>query len=1267
MDREERRAPAARAATDERSIPATQSVNSQIESVVPTGSPPRLIQLLPRLGRYQALSVLGQGGMGVVYEARDLESNGLVAVKAALAGSERSLIALRAEISALERVRHPNIVRLLDRGSENGIDFYAMELLRGETWHAYCQSLWELPLVEASESALTDDGLSRIVSRAHTIAETLAYLHNLGLVHCDLSPRNVFVREDGSPILMDLGLVSRHRGAIGREALESADRPMGTLGFMAPEQLGLSVDARADLYSLGALIYLALTGHAPRGLTQSVSESLRGVPLELRELVSKLLARDRNDRPGSARVVAAALASFRGHRSGPVAVQGRTQLLRPRIVGRDVVLRRLSRALDEVSERGRAVLIGGASGVGKTSVASAVARAAGLNGIRVIASECVPLDPTCGLDRQRFKAGPFAPLRPLIHAGVDRFLSHSEPALIAPLSLLAPFEQRIERALGLRAPLPRETAEGQAIMSRLSEAVAAVLALLAQSTPVLLLIDDLQWADEPTLAFLGALRPEYFRLNQVIIVGTYRSEEADDLLKRLCVRPYVENILLPPLGESEVREMIAESLGFAADAASIDQVCERSGGNPLLVAEYLRAGLEEGWLSPNGSRPPAYADKDPGVPSTDSIEQLVRRRLAGLLPETRQVLEVAAAIGNPISAALLGAVCRLGDAELELRLTQLVDLNYLEHVDSHHFRFLHDKLREVCYDSIQPEAVIAMHRDVGLALERTVLTESSRLALAPVLAHHFAKVRDTARAVEYLDQAAEVAHQSFANRDVIGLITHARELAADGSVDATRSAGWHHKLANAYFSLGLLAQSSTHLSDALRLWGLCAPRGGLTSALACLAEAARQLLHRLLPPGVVHGAKRRQLLDAASAYDTRMQILFYGGNDLFGMLHATLANLNLSELAGPSPELGLAYANAQSTAALMGFNGLARYYERIAATAPSTDDRTGLHTAAIIRQCTQYMIAGQWSRATLLASRVVEKARAARYARREEEGMAMLAYAHFSAGRLRETQELADALHQSASRGDVQSFCWSVIFKGYGYLVGDQPSLALEAALSGLASVDALPGRSEAIALNTIAAFASLRLNDPNAATAHASAALELGRKVRLLVFLDIVPCAYLAQTFLTLADPEQGWTSPGALSQARATLRLLESCARVFPIARPRLALWQGILHARDGRARRANRCWVKCGRLARSLEMPFEAAYADLLPGLRSASSAERATALDQAARALSVLGAAFDERAVLALSSGNVAPKGSICALVKPPNASGFERLETGGRAL
>ena len=268
----------------------------------------------------------------------------------------------------------------------------------------------------------------------------------------------------------------------------------------------------------------------------------------------------------------------------------------------------------------------------------------------------------------------------------------------------------------------------------------------------------------------------------------------------------------------------------------------------------------------------------------------------------------------------------------------------------------------------------------------------------------------------------------------------------------------------------------------------------------------------------------------------------------------------------------------------------------------------------------------------------------------------MLAYSYFATGRFREVQELADALHRSASRGDVQSFCWSAIFKGFGYLVSDQPQLALEAGMSGLAVVDGLPGRAEAINLNALVAVASLRLGKTSEASSYATAALELGRKVGLVVFLDIIPYSYLSQAFLALADLEQGRASAVALSRARTALRQLARCAQVFPIARPRLELSRGMFHARGGRLRRAKACWSKCARVARSLEMPFEAGYADLLLGLGTTSTTERLTALEQAARTLRSLGADFDERAVLALRAGEAAPPGSIVALLEPRHSAG-----------
>ena len=264
-----------------------------------------------RVGPYRALRILGRGGMGVVYEGVHEATGTRVALKTAIRDNERSLVCLRAEIHALERVSHPGIVRILDRGSDEGVHFYAMDLLEGSTWQEYVEDIWRDWALRpgAARPRAANGKLEDVLRRAAGLAEALGHLHGMGLVHCDVSPRNVFVRTDGTTVLMDLGLVSRHRGAVGPEVLEAADLPAGAFGFMAPEQvLGLSVDARADLYSLGAVLHVAVTGRShSRHRPEAPSTLVSDVPAPLDALIQRLLSPSRTERPLTAADVVAVL------------------------------------------------------------------------------------------------------------------------------------------------------------------------------------------------------------------------------------------------------------------------------------------------------------------------------------------------------------------------------------------------------------------------------------------------------------------------------------------------------------------------------------------------------------------------------------------------------------------------------------------------------------------------------------------------------------------------------------------------------------------------------------------------------------------------------------------------------------------------------------------------------------------------------------------------------------------------------------------------
>lgn len=267
-----------------------------------------------RLGPYSIRRRLGRGGMGTVYEAEGADGQ-VVAVKT-LATYLSDDMGLRrrfeAEIEALKGLRHPGIVRLLSFGEEDGLPFFAMELVPGR-----------------SLEDLLKDG--RIFSWRETIATAIAVTralkaaHDQGIVHRDLKPANLLFADasaaDGGVKLADFG-IARLFGETGQT---QAGTVVGTAEYMAPEQAsGSAVDHRADLYALGLVMYAMLTGKPPfrsaqvlevlvrqrREAPPRVSKTVADVPPALDQLIDKLLAKKPDERPSSALAVGRLLESI---------------------------------------------------------------------------------------------------------------------------------------------------------------------------------------------------------------------------------------------------------------------------------------------------------------------------------------------------------------------------------------------------------------------------------------------------------------------------------------------------------------------------------------------------------------------------------------------------------------------------------------------------------------------------------------------------------------------------------------------------------------------------------------------------------------------------------------------------------------------------------------------------------------------------------------------------------------------------------------------
>ena len=249
-----------------------------------------------RLGPYEIVALLGAGGMGEVYRARDPRLDRDVAIKvlpAAFTADREYLRRFEQEARAVAALNHPNILAVYDVGEHQGAPYIVSELLEGETLRSRTSG----PMPQR-----------RAIEFAQQIARGLAAAHEKGIVHRDLKPENIFVRTDGSAKILDFGLAKLtepHPLGAGANlsTLAQDTRPgaiMGTVGYMAPEQVrGEAADHRADIFAFGAILYEMLTGR--RAFAKETSaETLTAI---LKEDPSDLTTFDRTVSPGLSRIV----------------------------------------------------------------------------------------------------------------------------------------------------------------------------------------------------------------------------------------------------------------------------------------------------------------------------------------------------------------------------------------------------------------------------------------------------------------------------------------------------------------------------------------------------------------------------------------------------------------------------------------------------------------------------------------------------------------------------------------------------------------------------------------------------------------------------------------------------------------------------------------------------------------------------------------------------------------------------------------------------
>lgn len=270
---------------------------------------------IEKLGRYEILSELGQGAMGVVYKAVDPLIGRTVAIKTINLNLSRDELAdfeerFDREAKSAGRLNHPNIVTIYDVGRADHVAFMAMEYLEGR----------ELKEIIASDEALQPDRVAEIIAQ---VADALAFAHDHDIVHRDIKPANIMVLRNGSVKITDFGIAKMSSGSRTQIGII-----LGSPKYMSPEQVaGKPVDGRSDIFSLGAVLYELLTGKAAFGgrdstlttimyqvlneMPTSPSDVNSTIPAAFDYITSKALAKAPENRYQSAREMANDLRNFR--------------------------------------------------------------------------------------------------------------------------------------------------------------------------------------------------------------------------------------------------------------------------------------------------------------------------------------------------------------------------------------------------------------------------------------------------------------------------------------------------------------------------------------------------------------------------------------------------------------------------------------------------------------------------------------------------------------------------------------------------------------------------------------------------------------------------------------------------------------------------------------------------------------------------------------------------------------------------------------------
>ncbi len=760
----------------------------------------------PFAGRYQLHEELGAGGAGIVYRTTDRLTGKIVAIKRVKhlppqgpdisPSTSRNIhrhLSMAHEFHMLASLRHPNIISVLDYGFATlaGVieqqPFFTMDYLEGAQ-----------TIIEAGVEKPIEIQIDLLIQTL----QALDYLHHRGILHRDLKPENALV-VDGKVKLLDFGL------AVSREEARGSS---GTLGYMAPEIMqAKEATEAADLYSIGVIAYQIFAGIHPFHASiskRSVMEVLfkspdfqsLSVDAPIIEVLKRLLAKKPEERYPSVRETIYALSAAAQRPPPQETLEIREGIFQAaQFVGREEELAQLYNALAKAGGsraryQGAGWLVGGGSGVGKSRLLSELRIMALANGTPVLTGQSFPE-----------WSGPYAAWH-----NVLRWICLLSKPNEEEVSVLSGVLPDLDKLLKYQNGIPEAPRlDAKAAQIRLRVVVANLLRRLtfyrAQPQPMLILLEDIHWAESESIALLEHIVKIAENL-PLLIVASYQTEEAPTLPQQLSK---MHHLPLGRLKKRAVSKLLVSMLGTIGKQQEVlDFLFQETEGNAFFLVEAMRALVDEA-----GHRDKVGATPLPKTIAASGIQAVLTRRLQHIPAKARLPLKFAAVTGRQIDTNLLRH--RFPTVHLENWLAANANAVVLQVFDGV-WTFSHEKLRQKLLKNLSAERTCQLHQQVAEAIEAVYPDAPEHI---PSLAFHWKHAQNTEKELLYLVRANKQAYDVSAYRKALTYADRALTLTAKPETPAghLRRAELLVEQAKAFVGLGEYTQAKRSYQNCLKI------------------------------------------------------------------------------------------------------------------------------------------------------------------------------------------------------------------------------------------------------------------------------------------------------------------------------------------------------------------------------------------------------------------------------------------------------------------